>query len=42
MCLCAMAVVIGLLTRPRGRLSGVMSWPGLALVAIYLLNSYAL
>lgn len=35
-------VVIGLLTRPRGRLGGVMSWPGLALVAIYLLNSYAL
>lgn len=35
-------VVIGLLTRPRGRIGGVMSWPGLALVAIYLLNSYAL
>ncbi len=35
-------VMIGLLTRPRGRIGGVMSWPGLALVAIYLLNSYAL
>lgn len=35
-------VVIGLLTRPRGRIGGAMSWPGLALVAIYLLNSYAL
>lgn len=35
-------VVIGLLTRPRGRIGGVMSWPGLALLAIYLLNSYAL
>ncbi|MCL4471417.1 MAG: sodium:calcium antiporter [Gammaproteobacteria bacterium] len=35
-------VVIGLLTRPRKRIGGAMSWPGLALVAIYLLNSYAL
>ena len=35
-------VVIGLLTRPHGRIGGIMSWPGLALVAIYLLNSYAL
>lgn len=35
-------VVVGLLTRPRKRIGGVMSWPGLALVAIYLLNSYAL
>lgn len=32
----------GLLTRSRGRIGGVMSWPSLALVAIYLLNSYAL
>ena len=35
-------VLIGLLTRPRKRIGGAMSWPGLALVAIYLLNSYAL
>ena len=35
-------VAIGLLTRPRGRIGGVVSWPSLALVAIYLLNSYAL
>ena len=35
-------VVIGLLTRPRKRIGGAMSWPGLALLAIYLLNSYTL
>ncbi|MDP2155276.1 MAG: sodium:calcium antiporter [Sulfuricella sp.] len=35
-------VMIGLLTRPRKRIGGIMGWPGLALVAIYLLNSYAL
>lgn len=35
-------VVIGLLTRPRERIGGIMGWPSLALVAIYLLNSYAL
>ncbi len=33
---------IGLLTRPPGRIGGVMNWPELALVAVYLLNSYAL
>jgi len=35
-------VLIGLLTRARKRIGGVVSWPALALVAIYLLNSYAL
>ena len=35
-------VVAGLLARPRDRIGGIMSWPGLALVAIYLLNSYAI
>jgi hypothetical protein len=35
-------VVIGLLVRPRKRIGGIMSWPGLVLVAVYLLNSYAL
>ncbi len=34
--------VIGLLTRPRWRIGGIMSWPALVLVVIYLLNSYAL
>ncbi len=31
-----------LLTRPRRRIGGIMNWPGLALVAIYLLDSHAL
>ncbi|MEQ1668972.1 MAG: sodium:calcium antiporter, partial [Sulfuriferula sp.] len=35
-------VLIALLTRSRKRIGGVMSWPGLILLAIYLLNSYAL
>ncbi len=35
-------VLAGLLARPRTRIGGIMSWPGLALVAIYLLNSYAI
>ncbi len=35
-------VVAGLIARPRTRVGGIMSWPGLALVAIYLLNSYAI
>ncbi len=35
-------VVAGLLARPRTRVGGIMSWPSLALVAIYLLNSYAI
>lgn len=35
-------VAVALLTRPRARIGGVMSWPGLALVVIYLLNSHAL
>lgn len=35
-------VVIGLLTRPRERIGGVVSWPSLALVVIYLINSFAL
>lgn len=35
-------VAIALLTRPRARIGGVMGWPGLALVMIYLLNSYVL
>ena len=35
-------VVAGLLARPRTRIGGIMSWPGLALVAIYLFNSYAI
>ncbi len=35
-------VVAGLLARPRTRIGGIMSWPSLALVAIYLLNSYAI
>lgn len=35
-------VVIGLLVRPRKRIGGIMSWPGLVLVAVYLLNSHAL
>ncbi len=35
-------VMAGLLARPRVRVGGIMSWPSLALVAIYLLNSYAI
>ncbi len=35
-------VLAGLLARPHTRIGGIMSWPGLALVAIYLLNSYAI
>lgn len=35
-------VAVALLTRPRSRIGGIISWPGLALVAIYLLNSLAL
>jgi cation:H+ antiporter len=35
-------VTIGLLLRPRKRIGGIMSWPGLVLVAVYLLNSRAI
>lgn len=35
-------VAVGLLARSRKRIGGVMSWPGLVLVAVYLVNSYAL
>ncbi len=38
----SVVVVAGLLARPRTRVGGIMSWPSLALVAIYLLNSYAI
>jgi cation:H+ antiporter len=35
-------VVIGLLGRPRRRIAGLMSWPGVVLVVAYLVNSHAL